>query len=93
MPLNRRLPKRGFVNIFRTEYRVLNVEKLNSLEAGTVVTPDTLLAAGLVRKGKNGVKVLGDGELTKKLLIDAAKFSKSASQKIEAAGGEARVIR
>ena len=92
MPLHRRLPKRGFTNIFRTEYRIVNVERLNDLEAGTTVTPEVLLSAGLVSKGRDGIKILGHGELTVALTIQAHKFTKTAVQKIEAAGGKAETI-
>jgi large subunit ribosomal protein L15 len=92
MPLNRRLPKRGFVNIFRTEFRVLNVDRLNAFDAGSTVTPQALLDAGLVRKGSAGIKVLGDGELKVALTVQAHRFTKAATQKIEAAGGKAQVI-
>jgi len=92
MPLHRRLPKRGFVNIFRTEYRTVNVERLNSLEAGSTVTPDTLQGAGLVKKGREGVKILGHGELNVALTVRAHRFTKTAAQKIEAAGGKVETI-
>ena len=92
MPLHRRLPKRGFVNIFRKEYRTVNVERLNGLEAGTEVTPEVLQAAGLVSKGRLDVKILGHGELSVALTVKAHKFTKTAVQKIEAAGGKAETI-
>ena len=92
MPLHRRLPKRGFVNIFRKEYRTVNVDRLNGLDAGTTVTPDVLQQAGLVRKGRADVKILGHGELSVALTIKAHKFTKTAVQKIEAAGGKAETI-
>ncbi len=92
MPLSRRVPKRGFCNIFATRYRTVNVEKLNKFEAGTVVGPEILLAAGLLRKGKDGVKVLGNGELTVSVTVQAHKFTKAAMQKIEAAGGKAELL-
>jgi large subunit ribosomal protein L15 len=95
MPLVRRLPKRGFTNIFRTVYRTVNVSRLNDFEAGSVVSVDELQAAGLVRKdakGKIGVKVLGDGELKVALTVRAHKFTKSAIEKIEAAGGKAELL-
>jgi len=92
MPLHRRLPKRGFVNNFRKLYRTVNVERLNGLEAGSVVTPDSLYEAGLLRKGSRAVKVLGHGELNVALTVQAHKFTRSAVQKIEAAGGRAEVI-
>lgn len=91
-PLARRLPKRGFTNINRKEYAVVNVEDLNRFEDGTVVTPALLKEVGLVRKELNGVKILDNGELTKKLNVTAAKFSKSAVEAIEKAGGKAEVL-
>jgi large subunit ribosomal protein L15 len=92
MPLHRRLPKRGFVNIFRRTYRTVNVERLNALEAGSVVTPAALQQAGLLRKGREAVKVLGNGELKVALTVQAHKFTKTAVVKIEAAGGKAELI-
>jgi len=90
MPLHRRLPKRGFTNIFRTEYTILNIDRIASLGEGDV-TLDTLVKAGLVKNG-DLVKVLGDGELKKKVNVQAHKFSKSAQEKITKAGGKAEVI-
>ena len=92
MPLHRRLPKRGFVNIFRKEYRTVNVERLNDLEKGATVTPELLQSAGLVKKGRDDIKILGHGDLTVALTIQAHKFTKTAIQKIEAAGGKAETI-
>ena len=92
MPLVRRVPKRGFVNIFRTTYRIINVSKLNSFEAGTVVTPEMLQAAGILRKGRDGVKVLGNGDLKVSLTVKAHRFTKAAQQKIEGAGGKIEQI-
>lgn len=92
MPLQRRLPKRGFTNIFRTEYRTVNVERLNGFEAGSVVDPDALQRAGLLKKGKHDVKVLGNGELSVALTVRAHRFTASAARKIEAAGGKAESI-
>ena len=92
MPLHRRLPKRGFVNIFRKEYRTVNVERLNGLEAGTTVTPEVLQGAGLVGKGREDVKILGNGELNVALTVQAHRFTATAAQKIEAAGGTAETI-
>src|ERR671925_250702 len=86
MPLHRRLPKRGFTNIFRTEYCVVNLEKLAAL-GETTITPDVLRKAGVV-KGKDRIKVLGDGELKSALTVQAHKFSKSAQEKITKAGGK-----
>ena len=92
MPLYRRIPKRGFTNIFAKEYTELNVEALNRFEAGTVVNEQLLKEAGLVKQVKDGVKILGGGELTKKLTVKAAKFSKTAQEKITGAGGQTEVI-
>ena len=92
MPLYRRIPKRGFTNIWATEYATLNVEDLNRFEAGTVVTPELLKETGLIKKMKDGIKVLGNGKLEKNLTVQANKFSKSAVEKIESAGGKAEVI-
>jgi large subunit ribosomal protein L15 len=92
MPLYRRLPKRGFNNKWAKEYAEVNVKDLNKFEDGTEVDINALLAAGLVGKQLDGLKVLGNGELTKKLTVKAEKFSKSAVEKIEKAGGKAEVI-
>jgi large subunit ribosomal protein L15 len=92
MPLHRRLPKRGFVNIFRKEFRTINVDRLNSFDAGAVVTPETMQDAGLLKKGKAAVKVLGNGELKVSLTVRAHKFTKTAAEKIEAAGGKAETL-
>ena len=92
MPLYRRIPKRGFKNIWAKEYAICNVEDLNKFEAGTVVTAEMLQEAGLVNKLYDGVKVLGNGTLNVALTVQAAKFTKSAIEKIEAAGGKAEVI-
>ena len=92
MPLYRRLPKRGFTNIFGTKYAELNVEALNRFEDGDEITPEILKSKGILRKQLDGVKILGNGELSKKLTVKAHKFSKSAVEKIEAAGGKAEVI-
>jgi len=91
MPLHRRLPKRGFTNIFRKEYAIVNVAALEALE-GNSFDPGALLEAGLIRKLKHGVKVLGSGELKKRITVKAHVFSKSALEKIQAAGGTAEVI-
>lgn len=93
MPTFRRLPKRGFSNAqFRTRYSVVNVASLDErFEGGAHVTPQSLLDARLIRTLRFPVKILGDGTLSKKLTVDAAKFSESAMEKIKAAGGEARV--
>lgn len=92
MPLYRRLPKRGFTNIFAKEYVELNVDRLNIFDNGTEVTPELLLEKKVVSKLKDGVKILGNGNLEKSLTVKATKFSKSAAEKIEAAGGKAEVI-
>lgn len=94
MPLFRRVPKRGFTNIFAKEYATINLDELNRFEENTVVTPELLFSEGIVKRGKakDGVKILGDGELTVKLTVQSQKFSKSAAEKIEAAGGKVEVI-
>lgn len=92
MPLYRRVPKRGFTNIFGTEYACVNVERLEVFNDGDVVTVDELLAKKIIRKPLDGVKIMGDGELTKKLTVKAAKFTASAKEKIEALGGKAEVV-
>jgi large subunit ribosomal protein L15 len=93
MPLQRRMPKRGFSNApFKKEIITVNIDKLNCFESGTEVTPETLLRARVVRKVGDGIKILGEGNLEKSLTIKAHAFSKSAVEKIEAAGGKAEVI-
>jgi len=92
MPLFQRLPKRGFKNIFRQEPAVVNVEALNRFDAGTVVTPELLKEKGLVKSLKNGIKILGQGELEKELTVRANSFSTQAEEKISSAGGKAEVI-
>ena len=92
MPLWRRLPKRGFKNVNRVEYAVVNVNDLNRFDEGTVVTPALLKEVGLIGREFHGVKVLGAGKLEKKLTVQAAKFSKSAEEAIKNAGGSAEVI-
>jgi len=91
MPLTRRIPKRGFTNIFAKEYAAVNVSALNVFEDGMTVTPETLVEAGLIKKTLDGVKVLGGGELTKKLTVNVDKVTESAKQKIEAIGGKVEV--
>lgn len=91
-PLFMRLPKRGFTNVNRKEYAVVNLDILNRFEDGTEVTPLTLVEAGIVKDEKSGIKVLGNGELTKKLTVKAAKFSKTAEEAIVANGGSVEVI-
>ena len=92
MPLIRRLPKHGFLNPFRTEYAVVNLKALSSLGGVDHVTPQVLLDVGLVKRRSQPVKILGLGEIGKPMVIQAHKFSKSALEKIQAAGGRAEVI-
>ena len=91
-PLFRRLPKRGFNNPFKKEYSIINVKDIARFDNGTHVNPEKLMEVGLVRKVLDGVKVLGDGEITKPLTVSAHKFSKVAIEKIQAAGGEIKVL-
>lgn len=91
MPLHRRLPKRGFTNIFKKEYAIVNVGALEKLE-GDSFTPDALVAAGVVKKLGAGLKILGNGELTRRITVEAHVYSKSALEKIQKAGGSANVI-
>ncbi|KUO73249.1 MAG: 50S ribosomal protein L15 [Clostridia bacterium BRH_c25] len=92
MPLYRRIPKIGFTNIFRREYAVVNLSDLERFDSGTVVSPEVLKEAGLVKAMLGGVKILGSGDLTKNLTVQAHKFSKTAADKIAAAGGKVEVI-
>jgi large subunit ribosomal protein L15 len=92
MPLFQRLPKRGFTNIHRKEFAIVNVDTLNRFEDGTEITPELLLEEGVVSKLKSGIKVLGNGTIEKKLTVKAHKFSASAKEAIEAAGGQTEVI-
>jgi large subunit ribosomal protein L15 len=92
MPLYRRLPKRGFTNIFAKEYACINVDRLNIFENGTEITPELLIERRVIKKLYNGVKILGNGNLEKSLTVSASKFSKAAAEKIEAAGGKVEVI-
>lgn len=92
MPITRRLPKRGFNNIFAKTYAIVNVEALNAFDNGAVVGTEELLAKKIIRKAEDGLRVLGNGELTKKLTVKANAFSKSAKAKIEAAGGKVEVV-
>ena len=93
IPLSRRLPKRGFNNIFAKEYAIVNVETINgAFEDGAVVNAETLIEKGVVKKLLDGVKVLGRGEITKKVTVKASCFSASAKEKIEAAGGKCEVV-
>ena len=91
-PLFRRLPKRGFTNINRKDYAIVNVETLNRFEDGTTVTPALLIESGVVKNELSGVKILGDGKLEKNLTVQAAKFSKSAEEAITAKGDSVEVI-
>lgn len=93
MPLSRRLPKRGFTNIFAKEYAIVNVSALDGFENGTVIDEKILKDAGIIKKPLDGLKVLGNGELSKKLTVKAKKFTKTAVEKIEAAGGVAEVVK
>ena len=92
IPLMRRIPKRGFTNKFRTEYVAINVDRLDIFEDGQVVTPVELIEMGIIKKIEDGVKIMGNGEITKKLTVKANKFTATAKEKIEAAGGKAEVI-
>ena len=92
MPLTMRLPKRGFTNNFRKEYVAINVSRLDVFDDGATVTPVELIEMGIIKKIGDGVKIMGDGELTKKLTVLATKFTATAKEKIEAAGGKAEVI-
>ncbi|MDD2190386.1 MAG: 50S ribosomal protein L15 [Eubacteriales bacterium] len=92
MPLYRRIPKRGFTNIWKKEYTVLNVDDLNVFEAGTLITPELLREKGLTKQVIDGIKILGEGNLEKNVTVQAHKFSKTAIEKIESAGGKAEVI-
>ena len=92
MPLYRRLPKIGFTNVFRKEYAVVNLSDLERFDNGTIVNPEVLKEAGLVKAMLAGVKILGNGDLTKNLTVQAHKFSKTAAEKIAAAGGKVEVI-
>jgi len=92
MPLYRRLPKRGFTNIFAKEYSCINVDRLNVFENGTEITQELLVEKRIIRKIHDGVKILGNGKLEKNLSVKVSKFSKAAAEKIEAAGGKVEVI-
>lgn len=92
MPLVRRLPKRGFTNIFKKEYAVVNVAELERFDAGTTIDEGALRKAGLIKGRYDGIKILGDGKLSKKLTVNAHKFSASAKKQIEAAGGSCQEI-
>ncbi len=92
MPIHRRIPKRGFNNIFATKYTAISVADLEVFKEGTTVDADLLVAAGIIKKVNDGIKILGDGELSKNLTVKVAAYSKSAKEKIEKAGGKAEVI-
>jgi large subunit ribosomal protein L15 len=93
MPLIRRIPKRGFHNPFRTEYAILNLKKLGSLEGSAPVTPQRLKEIGLIKSSTMKIKILGDGDLTRPLVIQAHRFSRSAIEKIQKAGGKAEILK
>lgn len=92
MPIYRRLPKRGFNNVFRKIYAEVNIETLNRFEDGAVVDPVALVEVGILKNVRDGIRILGKGELTKKLTVRANGFTKSAEEKIKAAGGQVEVI-
>jgi large subunit ribosomal protein L15 len=92
MPLQRRLPKRGFTNIFKKQYGIINIKDLNRFEANANLEIDALKEAGLIKKMKNGVKLLGNGDITNPIFIKVHKISKTAKEKIEAAGGKVEII-
>ena len=92
IPLYRRLPKRGFHNVFAKQYTIVNVDALNVFEDGSVVSADTLIENGIINNVYDGIKILGNGEISKKLTVKASIFSASAKEKIEAAGGKTEVI-
>ena len=92
MPLHRRLPKRGFTNIFRKEYNILNVEDLNRFEPNALLDADAFKQAGLIKKMMDGIKLLGTGEITRPVVVKIQKVSKTAREKIEAAGGKVELI-
>ncbi len=92
MPLSRRVPKRGFRNVFRTKYAIINLEQLNRFNDGETVTPEKLIQDGMIKNIINGLKILSKGEINKKITVRAHKFSKKAINKIESAGGKIEVI-
>lgn len=92
MPLQRRLPKRGFKNIFAIEYSIISVDKINNLKELNIITPEILVEKGIIKDIKNGLKVLGGGQIKRPVTVKAAAFSASAAEKIAAAGGKAEVI-
>ena len=91
MPLHRRMPKRGFTNVFRKEYAIVNLDRLDKLE-GDAFSPERLIELGVIRKAQYGLKVLGEGALSRAITVSAHRFSKSAAEKIAAAGGKAEVL-
>jgi len=91
MPLHRRLPKRGFTNIFKKQYAIINLRDLERLE-GDTFSPDILMASGIIKKLGDGLKVLGTGDISRKITVEAHIFSKTAAEKIQKAGGEAKVV-
>jgi large subunit ribosomal protein L15 len=91
MPLHRRMPKRGFTNIFKKQFALVNLERLETLD-GDTFTPERLLEMGVIRRMLDGVKILGEGTLTRPITVSAHRFSKSAAEKIAAAGGKAEVL-
>ncbi|MBS3970832.1 MAG: 50S ribosomal protein L15 [Clostridia bacterium] len=92
MPLIRRIPKRGFTNIFKKDIAIVNLEALNIFDEGNVVTPELMLEKGIVKKSRDGVKVLGTGKISKALTVKAHAFSQTAEEKIKAAGGTVEVV-
>ena len=92
MPLQRRIPKRGFTNIFKKEYAIINLRDLNIFEDGTEVTPELLIETGLIKSVKDGVKILGDGDLDRKLTIKALQNKQTGTRKVTAKGGKVEVI-
>ncbi|MCD6525798.1 MAG: 50S ribosomal protein L15 [Desulfuromonas sp.] len=92
MPLHRRLPKRGFTPLNKAVYALVNLRELETFESGSIIDPAMLIEAGFIKSVRDGVKILGDGELTKSVTVKAHKFSKSAAAKIEAAGGQVEVL-
>ena len=92
MPIYRRLPKRGFKNVFAKKYAEINVSDLNKFDNGAVVDAEALVSAGVIKKTFDGIKVLGNGKIEKKVTVNAVKFTESAKEKIEAAGGKAEVM-
>ena len=92
MPLQRRLPKRGFTNIFKKEYNIINIEDLNRFEADTLLDPEAFQKVGLVKKMMDGIKLLGNGEIARPVVVRIHKVSKAAKEKVEAAGGKVEII-